>query len=337
MLTPEKLRHAYSTLAHAQAHIDPLERWHQLVQFVAIGERDKLKAEALHAETLREGAHMLRLLYRDLYSDDLPHPNETQGTIITHFPELSARQDTRRHLEFVANRFGLNPQPRLTVFVEGQTEERAITKIFKDYFGLHPGKLGVEIVVLWGVDSATGTKEDNFRAIIRLIDYLHHHQTIAFLILDNENYAKKLQAAARKAKSIHHRRRFATRSDYIRVWRHSFEYDNFSCSEIAKAMTSLANGKATFRQSEVSLCKNRSGPGLSMLYEGKTGYGLNKIKLIEILIGDVLNSKSRKVESRPIIRTLERIEKLAALNHLPTQNETWDRNQASKYLGKKRS
>ena len=85
---------------------------------------------------------MLRLLHKSLYNEDLPHPNETSGTIITHFPELAVRCDTRRHLELAVNRYGLNPQPRLTVLVEGPSEERAITKIFEEYFGLHPGKLG---------------------------------------------------------------------------------------------------------------------------------------------------------------------------------------------------
>jgi hypothetical protein len=323
-------------LASAQAHIDPLERWYQLVQFVPVRERDKLKSDALCAETLREGAHMLRLLYNNLYGDDLPHPNEVSGTIITHFPEISVRSDTRRYLEFVANRYGLNPQPRLTILVEGPSEERAITKIFLNYFGLHPGKLGVEIIALWGVDIATGTKEDNFRAIIRLIDYLHHHQTITFVILDNENHAKKFQTAARKAKSIHHSKRFATRPEYIRVWKNSFEFDNFSCSEIAAAMST--QGAAKFSRHEVAACKKGSTPGakLTKLYEQKTGRGLNKIKLTEALIDNMLTTKVRKTSTRPIVKTLERIERLAALNHLPTRSEIWDRNQASKYLGKKR-
>lgn len=338
-LTPEKLRHAYETLASAQQHRDPIERWYRLVQFVAIDQRDKLKMDALCAETVRQGANMLRLLHKSLYKADLAHPNEITGTIITHFPELSARRDVRRHLEFVVNQFGLNPQPRLTILVEGQSEERAIIKLFEEYFGYHPGKLGIEIVVLWGVDAATGAKEDNYRAIIRLIDYLHHHQTITFLILDNENYASKLKTTARKAKSIHHKKRFATRPEYIRIWKKSFEFDNFSCAEIAAAMNELADGRAFFSREEITACNNGtvSGDLLSKLYQQKTGYGLNKINLSEILVSKALATKSRKMSNRPIVQVLERIERLAALNHLPIRAEIWERNQASKFLGKKRS
>lgn len=122
-LTPAKLRHAYEVLAIAQARCDPLERWYQLTQFVALSERKKLKGEALRAETIRSGAYMLRLLYQDLYPEELPHPNEVSGTVITHVPELAVRDDTRRYLELVANRYGVNPQPRLSLIVEGPTEE----------------------------------------------------------------------------------------------------------------------------------------------------------------------------------------------------------------------
>ncbi|MEA2951076.1 MAG: hypothetical protein QOJ96_596, partial [Alphaproteobacteria bacterium] len=100
-LTQAKLSHAYKTLDFAQQHLDPLERWYQLVQFVSVNQRDRLKLDALCAETICEGAQMLRLLHKSLYKEELPQPNETTGTIITHFPELAIRRDVRRHLEFV--------------------------------------------------------------------------------------------------------------------------------------------------------------------------------------------------------------------------------------------
>ena len=91
---------------------------------------------------------MLRLLYQDLYGEDLPHPNEVTGTIITHIPELEIRRDTRRYLEFVANRYGVNPQPKLCLMVEGSSEELAVLKIFENWLGMHPGRLGIEIISL---------------------------------------------------------------------------------------------------------------------------------------------------------------------------------------------
>ena len=339
-LTPKNLRHAYEGLARAQAHCDPLERWSPLTQFISLRERERLKGDALRAETIRAGAHMLRLLYEDLYEEELPPPDEVTKTVFDHFPEMEVRRDVRRYLEFVANRFGVNPQPRLSLIVEGQSEEAAVIQIFEEYYGNHPGVYGIEIIVLGGVDNATGSrKEDRFRAIFRLIDYLHHHQTFTFLILDNENYASRLKREAKKAKSIHSEQRYVTRPEYIRIWEDSFEFDNFSCTEIAAALNELAQGKATFTRQDVIGVKSRDNPGSALvkLYRCKTSHGLRKVELSKILVGNMMSSTTRrKVESRPIIKTLERVRSLAAQNPLPTTQGVWEINQASKYLGKKR-
>lgn len=338
-LTSKKLRHAYETLASELSRCDPIEPWYQLTQFISLRERERLKDDALRAETLRAGAHMLRLLYKDLYKDELPHPNEVTRTIINHFPELEVRRDTRRYLEFVTNRFGINPQPRLSLIVEGESEEVAVMQIFEEYYGIHPGIFGIEITVLGGVDVATGNKEDRFRAILRLIDYLHHHQTFTFLVLDNENYATKLKKEAEKAKSIHSDRRHVTRPEYIQIWKDSFEFDNFSCTEIANALNELALGHATFTTKEVLDVKKQynSGSGLKKLYRNKANYDLQKLKLSEILVRNMISPNAkRKIENRSIIKTLNRVKRLAARNPLPVTQEIWEANQASKYFGKKR-
>ncbi len=337
-LTSAKLRHAYEGLAISQAHCDPLERWYQLIQFVKLSERKKLKGDALYAETLRSGAHMLRLLYRDLYNQELPHPNEVAGKIITHIPELETRKDTRRYLELVVNRYGLNPQPTVSLIVEGSSEEKVITAVFEKYFGNHPGKYGIEVIVLGGVDAATGAKEDRFRAIIRLIDYLHHHQTFTFLILDNERYARKLKAGAKEAKSIHSRR-YVTRPEYIKVWAKSFEFDNFSSVEISAALIEITAGKKRFSRAEIDSCRQNpnSGAMLKALFHQKTGKKLDKLKMSMLLAERMLSSASRrKIASRPIIKTLERVASLAARNPFPTMQESWEKNQESNYFGKKR-
>jgi hypothetical protein len=86
----------------------------------------------------------------------------------------------------------VSTRPKLALILEGQTEENAVKAIFEKYFGADPGTYGIDINVLGGVDNATGSKEDRFRAIVRLIDYLHSQQTYAVVVLDNERYAKNL-------------------------------------------------------------------------------------------------------------------------------------------------
>ena len=309
-----------------------------LTQFISLHERKKLKGDALRAETMRQGAHMLRLLHEDLYEEELPHPNEVAGAIVNHIPELEVRSDVRRYLEFVANRFGVNPQPRLSLIVEGQSEKAVVTQIFEEYYGTHPGTYGIEIIVLGGIDAATGNKHDRFRAIIRLIDYLHHHQTFTFLVLDNENYASKLKKAARNAMSIHSDRRCATRPEHIRIWKDSFEFDNFSCTEIVAALNELADGHATFAVKDVIGVKKQRNPGsaLKELYCKKANYGLQKVQLSEILARNMMSLRTgRNIDSRPIIKTFNEVERLAVRNPLPTTQRAMEINQESKFLGKK--
>jgi hypothetical protein len=123
----------------------------------------------------------------------------------------------------------------------------------------------------------------------------------------------------------------------VRVWIRNFEFDNFSCSEIADGLRILTLGKTIFSTDEVTVCKNVSLPGarLSELFARKTGKDLPKIQLIELLVTQMFSEKSRrKLENRPIIRILERASRLAALNHFPIMQETWEKNQASKHFGK---
>ena len=338
-LTPEMLYNAYTSLAMRQAHFDPIVNWYQFTQFISIHERKKLKGEALRAETMRAGAHMLRLLYKDLYGKDLLHPNESGRYADNHLSELDAHQDVRQKLECVANRFNVNPQPRLSLFVEGQSEAVAVTRILEMYYGSHPGNFGIEIIDLQGVGTATGNKkEDRFSAIFRLIDYLHHHQTFTFLILDNENYARMLKERAKKEKSRYGFRRYTTRSEYIRIWRISFEFDNFSCTEIAAALTQLACDVAEFSVSEVMNAKRDSNPGatLNSLYKNKANYKLQKTKLATVLVDLMMCPTARqKIENRPIIKILNRIELLAVCNFLPTTQSIRDTNQTSTLFDKR--
>ena len=342
-LTSEKLRYAYEGLAVSQVFCDPLANWYELIQFISVSERLKLKGKALEAETLRAGAHTLRLLYQDLYKDKLPHPNEVAGETRISDSELSVRQDSRRHLEFVVNCYGLNPQPKLTLIVEGKTEEAAIQKIFELYYLTHPGKYGIELVVLNGVNNATGPKKGGYSAILRLMDYLNHHQTPTFIILDDENNARKLVSAAKELKSMYNERRYAVNSDHISILKNAFEFSNFSCDEIVTALNKLVRiydepdkGYAKFNMVEVMTCANDdcSISCLTKLYKEKTTHCLDKIKLGVILVENmILQNSEREIQDRPIIEILEHVRRLAINNPLPTSYESWKVGQSTGLLG----
>jgi len=338
-LTPERLEHAYDSLAGGQSWLDPLANWYPLVQFVPIDERRRLKGEALLAETLREGALMLRSLYADLYGKELPPPNEVQRTVITHMPELEVRKDVRRHLEFVVNRYGLNPRPKLVLLLEGESEERIVNTLFDAYFGFHASKAWIEIINVRGVDTATGGKRDSYAAILRLVDYLHHHQTLTFIVLDNENKAKRLKQEAASFRSIFGHRTRVTRPEYVRVWKQSFEFDNFSDSELADALGEAAQRNVVFATAELATCRSSANPGsaLTRLYQERAKRGLHKPQLSDILAARMLSPTSRKaIANRPIVKVLERIVALTMKNQFPVMQDIWEKNQRSKVLAKKR-
>jgi len=336
-LTPKILKHAYTTIGGSASFCDPLDKWANLVEFVALKKKQELKGKALRAQSYRDAANMLRMLHKDLYDEELRPTHQIFGQVINHFPELEAREDTRVHLEFVVNQYDLNPQPKLVLFVEGESEVILISVLFDKYFGSHPGVSGIEIVNLQGVNNATGNyKKDRFRAIFRLIDYLHHHQTLTFLILDNENNAGRLKEYAQKDKSLHGQDRKAIPHDHIQLWKVSLEFDNFSNTELAQAFNTITQDKFGFKNFEINRARLSENPGksLSELYKARTSYSLNKPELAKILGDIIVAPKSRKSpENRPIMKHLDRIQQLAARNPFPTRRKSWVINQESSFLG----
>ena len=139
--------------------------------------------------------------------------------------------------------------------------------------------------------------------------------------------------------SIQTNRRYITRPEYIRIWKRSFEFDNFSCAEIAAALCEVAKGHARFTAKQVRDAREEPNPGaaLAALYRCEANYGLPKIALSEALVRRMLDPATRrKVDNRPIVRILNRIATLAVRNHLPTTQRTRDANQESRFLGLKR-
>lgn len=111
-LDRDALRGRYERLARAYRYCDPLEEWQELVRYVSLDKRKKLKGDALKAQALGEMAKMLRLFHRDAFDELLPPPAELGGEMIIHrIPDVTAEDDPMRSLELVANGFGINPLP----------------------------------------------------------------------------------------------------------------------------------------------------------------------------------------------------------------------------------
>ncbi len=323
------LRRAYEHVAVILRGFDPLWAWADLKRFINQRKRDELQGDALCAGVYRQGALMIGLLFRDLFGTSLAAHSESSIWSLNHIPDSTALADNREDLRYVVNQYDLNPQPTAVLMVEGRTEVVFVESFFQSVFGAHQSNYGIEVRNLGGVATATGKKRlDRHGAILRLADYLLQHQTICFIVLDNEGNAKQLEVTSRKRHSFFGTRQRAIPPGHLHVWKKSFEFDNFDDDEIAQALSDLEED-SSFLPAEIS--EVRSGEvsgGLEALYRKRVGRKLSKPKLGKRLAEIAFESeRSAEPRLRPIIELLDRVAKSAARNPLPASEEAWKRNQ----------
>jgi phage tail protein X len=309
----------------------------------AFAKRQRLKDDALRAQAFGDMARMLRLFYHDAFGDPLDAHGEFGRTFIERTPDIMAEDDPLRALELVANDFGVNPKPQLVLFVEGATELMVVPMLFGRMYATTLGVFGIELVSVSGVSNATGGTDSSYSALWRRIDYLHHHQTIAFVLLDNEGLAPtNIGKGLRRAASIHFPDRRVTRPNYVKLWKLSFELDNFNDAELAKALTRYADGRASFLAADVKHCRESASlpkkkgklRTLDVLYTERMGRNLNKPQFGRALIDLMFDpATTRKPRHRPIVRFLEKVAERAARNHQPLTQAMWEYNQRTGYFG----
>ena len=332
VLDRDSLERIHWRVVSAMYGCDPVWEWRNLLQFVNQQKRGKLRGDALRAETYRQCSEVLRHLLRDLYDFDPGPAEDAVHGSPSWFPEASVRENPREHLQYVVNQYDLNPQPKAVLLVEGETEVVFTQMIFRHLFGLHHGVPGIEILNLHGVDNATGNRvSDRFNAIFRLVDYLLEHQTLVFLLLDNEGQASNLKAAAKTKRSVFGGRRWAIAPDRIHVWERNFELDNFPDAELARAMSVAADESVQFSAAEIERVRAGSTTErLPELFRRRSGRGLKKPFLGEALAELVIESPTRSSDSdRPITDFLLQVRREALRNPLPQTEEIWRANQES--------
>ena len=331
-LDEDSLDRVHWRMVSAMKQCDPLWRWRNLTQFANQRKRDELQGDALRAELYRQAAEMLRHLYQDLYEKDLGPPEDALHGAPSMIPEPAVRNDPREHLQFVVNQYDLNPQPKAVLFVEGESEALFARAIFHGLFGMHHGVPGVEILNLRGVDNAIGNKRsDRFNAIFRLVDYLLEHQTLVFLVLDNEGQASNLKHAAETKRSVFGSRQRAISPARIHIWDRNFELDNFADDELARVMTVAAGERVQFAAEEIHEVRSHwPRASLSELFKRRTYRDLTKPTLAEALAELAIQSPTlTDGTERPIVELLLRIPSEASSNPLPLTQEDWRENQES--------
>ncbi len=341
----DELKDLQELVARDANDIDPLERWYNLINFVSIEKKKKLKGKALFAQTLHSMEKMLRFFYEDLTGIKLPSPDELYNDWKERRYGKDVTNDELQYLEFLANEYHLNPRPKLILVVEGDGEEEQFPRLAKELFGVSFPILGIEVINIHGIGGFEGKKSiDKNGALEKFIDFNHFRQTIVFVVLDNEGRASKIKEKLIRSSSKFYPKRKVTKDEYIPIWNKNIEFDNFSHEEIAKAMTEFCDRRYAFRIDEIEECEKlyskKGGDSLGKLFKEKLNYDLDKPKLLNILFGYLILNSSNEFDSdrkakRPVVKITQRIIKLALDNSYsqPHSWDTWEWNQESGYFG----
>ena len=338
-LDREQLKNWHQHIALYTQHIDPMERWFNLVSFISVSKKKKLKNEALLAQEFYSMEHMLRLFYFDVTEEELDQPNEGPSWHSEDLYGEGILNSPYEFLERVTNDFGINPRPRLILVVEGKSEEEQFPRIAHSLYGTPFEKVGIELINLGGIGNVLGTKKDKYSALEKFIDYHHSKCTLVVVILDNEDRAATVREKLLGKQSILTPSRKVTTEDYFFLWAGiTVELSSFSDVEIAEKLSELADKTGLFAPDEIAQAREstRSGDGdpLSRLYNTKTGYGLNKPELLKRLVDIILAEEYEVAKQRPIVSKIEEVLRLASVNRQgPINDAVWLANQKSGYFG----
>jgi hypothetical protein len=340
-MNSEYIKDLQSQLLHQAFFIDPIEKWYELVDFISIEKKERLKDNALLAQTIYSTEKMVRFFYQDITGEDLPSPDETYGKWKEGFYGKGVVENKLQYLEFISNIYHINPKPNLILIVEGDGEEKQIPRLASEFFGINFSTMGINIMNLQGVGNFEGKKrDDKYGALEKLIDDYHNRQTFVFLILDNEGRVLKIKEKLVSKSSRYYPSRTITKDEYIHLWNTNIEFDNFTFEEIAQSMTDLAEGKYIFSSEEIEECKKsfgKKGDPLKSLSKEKLNYEISKIDILGKLFDTIINSGAEYEEQKekPIISVLEKIIDLARNNSYcqPNSLDHWKKNQESGFFG----
>lgn len=328
-LHSERVKQLAEHMAATACNIDPLENWYGLVTFVAINKKDKLKNKALLAQDLYAVEKMLRLFYQDATGDELPPPDESATWKKDSYYGKGVTGNPQQYLEFLANEYHLNPRPRLILLVEGDGEERAFGRLCEGLFSISFATIGVEVHNLRGIG--------NFGAKLRtFIDDHHRRNTLVFVVSDNEGNVAGAIKKLLRADSQYVKGRKVTKDDYFYTWQKCIELDNFTDEDIALALSGQSRGHVFMSEDVEGVRGSENSNALQRLFREKTGRDLDKPALLEALCERLIAkaNESPGVGLRPPIGNLiERIIRLASMNHPPHAQEIWEHNQMSGHFG----
>jgi hypothetical protein len=201
---------------------DSMSDWFMLVHHMRYRKKEQLRGKALLAQDYYEIVDMLGRFLLDLTgekqfdADDLL--DGRQGAWKKRMYGQEVDYKNRDVLRKLLNEYGINPQDKLLLILEGPTENEAVPLIIRA-MGYDFDRIGIRIMPLGGVGEASPERCE------KLLEYLALSQSLAVpnIILDNDQNVKKTLDRY-KSKLVH--------PDNYRIWNAEFEQDNFTEDEL---------------------------------------------------------------------------------------------------------
>jgi hypothetical protein len=126
---PERLREEATVLLCRARELDPITKWHELVNLVSRDRLADLQGNALVAYEHRLAAEILLRFYEDLAAASLTKPL-VEGSIYRNPTDDRLRTD-RIELDSVLMNFGISPHLSLVLALEGPTEMTIIPRVMR--------------------------------------------------------------------------------------------------------------------------------------------------------------------------------------------------------------
>lgn len=330
-LTVESVAHCWQIVSTLTRHTDPLDSWQDFVSFFRRGQKERLKKEALLTQGWRTMEAILNLFHEDLTGKRLYEFDRSPEDKESYYGKDVPRDDLK-FLEFLTNRYGVNPRPKLILVVEGNGEEKQFPRMAEELLALSFPELRIAVMNIKGIGG--------FKNLKHIIDHYHSLQTIVFVILDKENNAEHTKEKLCRAPSIWRPKRTITKDDYIYLWNKNVEFDNFTDKEIAQGMAHVCERRYYFSPEEITKCRQAFGrrrDPLSKLYKEKLNYDLCKPDLLKALFDYAIADPEIEIDGnkirRPIVDVILEVQRLALRNHQPSYFDAWQKTQDSDWLG----
>ena len=211
---------------------DPLREMRLLMRHIDHAKRDAMRGEPLLFHSFYDVAETIRRYLEQYQGVALPEEDDFQSgsgyrTMKRAMYGAARTADyDRAVLRRITRDFDVDPQPRVTWFVEGQTEEACIRRIAEQR-QLDLGRVGIDLLNLKGLGGLAG---ERLRSSLKTFQT---EEIFPYISIDKD----------RVASSLHDLRWYASQRllpiGYT-IWEPDFEAANFSIEELAQIATKMA-------------------------------------------------------------------------------------------------